>query len=251
MVPFEIYSPPRRPKAQGSARTVRTTPGAKDAARRLAEEAAQRRVDVYFANRWKQLARNWAEADRRAAEAKRLAAERALYPAPPPPELSGYRLTGYACLWNVDARPEPPYGICHRTKYGAFRESLASGRNIDFKLNHDRWISEACDTHSGNLRLREDGRGLRLELDLPDDEGGREVVEIVRAGKARGFSFSWSNHLSDFIEKDFHLLYLKCHLIEVSLMTAPREPAMLETGSTLKLLHRSRQWTYLPVQIRR
>jgi HK97 family phage prohead protease len=80
---------------------------------------------------------------------------------------------------------------------GSFREKIAAGAFRDCKgqdvralVNHDSnlLIGRA---KSGTLRMAEDALGLRIEVDLPDTQLGRDTAESVRRGDMDGMSFSF------------------------------------------------------------
>jgi HK97 family phage prohead protease len=55
-------------------------------------------------------------------------------------------------------------------------------------FNHDANMVLGS-TSSGTMRLREDDRGLWIEVDPPDTQVGRDVVEYIRRGDVQGQSF--------------------------------------------------------------
>jgi len=80
---------------------------------------------------------------------------------------------------------------------GWFREKIAPGAFRDCKaqdvralVNHDSnlLIGRA---KSGTLRMTEDELGLRIEVDLPETQLGRDTAESVRRGDMDGMSFSF------------------------------------------------------------
>lgn len=82
---------------------------------------------------------------------------------------------------------------------GAFRETLSAGcfRNAISKcdvralVNHDPNLLLGRKS-AGTLRLMEDDRGLRVEIDLPDTTVGRDTAESLRRGDLQGQSFSFT-----------------------------------------------------------
>lgn len=99
----------------------------------------------------------------------------------------GRLFSGYAARFDSPSEPLPFVETIAR---GAFARSLASGRDIKAFTNHDdgRLLGT---TASGTLRLREDDRGLAVELDLPDTSDGRDVAELTRRGDLYGMSFGF------------------------------------------------------------
>jgi Escherichia/Staphylococcus phage prohead protease len=96
----------------------------------------------------------------------------------------GRTVHGYAALYGVLSED-----------LGGFRETIATGAfgpavNDDVRalLNHDP--NEVLGrTRSGTLRLFDEPRGLRFELDLPSSPLGENVREAVRRGDLDGASF--------------------------------------------------------------
>ena len=100
---------------------------------------------------------------------------------------SGRRLAGHAALFNQEARIS---GFTEIIRQGAFKDSLA-GRDVLALVDHDpsRLLAR---TKSGTLRLEEDARGLRFELDLPDTQQGRDILTLAERGDIGGMSFGFT-----------------------------------------------------------
>lgn len=101
---------------------------------------------------------------------------------------SGRKLTGYVARFGTEAR----IGAFTETiKPGAFRASLASGRDILALADHDtsRVLGR---TRSGTLQLAEDGQGLRFELQMPDTQTGRDLIALAERGDLGGCSFGFT-----------------------------------------------------------
>lgn len=82
---------------------------------------------------------------------------------------------------------------------GCFRETLAPGCfrdaiarcDVRALVNHDPNLLLGRKS-AGTLRLMEDDRGLRVEIDLPDTTVGRDTAESLRRGDLQGQSFSFT-----------------------------------------------------------
>lgn len=100
---------------------------------------------------------------------------------------SGRKLAGYAAVFDQETRVADFTEI---VRPGAFRGSLA-GRDILCLVDHDpgRLLAR---TSSGTLRLEEDAKGLRFELDLPDTSEGRDILALAERGDLGGMSFGFS-----------------------------------------------------------
>lgn len=101
---------------------------------------------------------------------------------------AGRRLTGYVARFDTEAR----IGAFTETiKAGAFRASLASGRDILALADHDAG-KVLGRTRSGTLQLSEDERGLRFELQVPDTQTGRDLIALAERGDLGGCSFGFT-----------------------------------------------------------
>lgn len=94
---------------------------------------------------------------------------------------------GYAALFNSEA----DIGGYFREVIapGAFRETL---KNDDIRalIDHDtgRVIGRSS---AGTLRLKEDDKGLSVEIDLPDTTDGRDLAVQLERGDISGMSFGF------------------------------------------------------------
>lgn len=96
----------------------------------------------------------------------------------------GRTVTGYAAVYNTTSED-----------LGGYREVIAPGAFADVLdadvralLNHD--ANEVLGrTKSGTLRLFDEQRGLRFELDLPDSPLGENMRSAVQRGDVDGASF--------------------------------------------------------------
>jgi hypothetical protein len=101
----------------------------------------------------------------------------------------GRTLHGYAAVFDIETDISGAYREIIRA--GAFRRSLASGRDILGLVNHDP-AAVLARTRSGSLKLSEDLRGLAFELAVPDTSAGRDVLELAQRGDLGGMSFAFS-----------------------------------------------------------
>jgi uncharacterized protein len=99
---------------------------------------------------------------------------------------AGRKLSGYAATYNVEARIADFVEVI---RPGAFAASIRGG-DILALLDHDTTRLLAR-TKSGTLRLSEDSKGLAFELDLPDTQGGRDVLALAERGDLGGMSFGF------------------------------------------------------------
>ena len=123
---------------------------------------------------------------------------------------------GYAALFNERANIA-----------GAFDEQIAPGAFDGFGdvlalVDHDtgRVIGR---TTSGTLRLEQDARGLRVEVDLPDTQDGRDLAVQLGRGDISGMSFGFRVTGDEWDESgDMPLRTIRSvDLIEVSAVALP------------------------------
>lgn len=129
-------------------------------------------------------------------------------------------VSGYAAVFDVEADIA---GMFREViSPGAFRSSLADGDDIRAYLNHDsgRLLGRSS---TGTLRLREDVRGLAIEIDLPDTTDGRDLVTLMERGDVDGMSFGFMvrGEEWDFSDELPRRRIMDVQLFEVSPVTAP------------------------------
>lgn len=97
------------------------------------------------------------------------------------------KLVGYAAVFEQETRISD---FTEVIKPGAFAASL-KGRDILALVDHDpaRLLAR---TKSGTLRLEEDSKGLRFELDVPDTTEGRDLLALAERGDLGGMSFGFT-----------------------------------------------------------
>ena len=99
----------------------------------------------------------------------------------------GRRLEGYAAVFNTPAQIG---SFQESIRGGAFRDSLASGRDVLALQDHDP-TKLLGRTRSGTLKLAEDSRGLHFDLALPDTAIGRDILALAERADLGGMSFGF------------------------------------------------------------
>ncbi len=131
-------------------------------------------------------------------------------------------LAGYAAVfgeWSEDLG-----GFRERIAPGAFQAALTG--DVRALWNHDPAFVLGRTTN-GTLRLAEDGRGLRVEIDPPEGSLYAGFLENVRRGDVSQMSFGFSviEDEKSYDEKGERLRLLKeVRLYEVSPVTFPAYP---------------------------
>ncbi|PGE42090.1 HK97 family phage prohead protease [Bacillus cereus] len=98
------------------------------------------------------------------------------------------KITGYAAVFNskttiggwFDEVIEP----------GAFARSLSENGDIRALFNHN-WDNVLGRTKSGTLKLEEDEKGLKFEIELPNTSVGRDLAESMSRGDINQCSFGF------------------------------------------------------------
>lgn len=100
----------------------------------------------------------------------------------------GRRLEGYAATFGAEAQIGRTVETIAK---GAFSNSLEARDDILALVDHDpsRVLAR---TRSGSLRLSEDSHGLAFDLDLPNTQAGRDVLELAERGDLGGMSFGFT-----------------------------------------------------------
>jgi Escherichia/Staphylococcus phage prohead protease len=96
----------------------------------------------------------------------------------------GRTVTGYAAVYNIESRDLG--GFRERILPGAFADVLNADADVRCLLNHDPNIVLGR-TRAGTLRLSDEQRGLRFEVDLPESRS--DLREAVERGDLDGASF--------------------------------------------------------------
>lgn len=98
----------------------------------------------------------------------------------------GPKVAGYAAVFNI----ESDIGGMFREKIapGAFSKALTGDVRSLFDHNTALILGR---TKSGTLRLSEDSRGLKYEVDLPDTQAGRDLRVSMDRGDIDGSSFAF------------------------------------------------------------
>lgn len=154
---------------------------------------------------------------------------------------AGRTLTGYAATFGNETRIG---GFSERIAPGAFRDSLASGRDILALLDHRADVLLGR-TKSGSLKLSEDDKGLKFELTLPDTQAGRDLIALAERGDLGGMSFgfraideAWQGDTRELRAVELHEVSVvqawpAYQSTEISLRNKPAELSFWESGDVI------------------
>lgn len=148
----------------------------------------------------------------------------------------GRTIAGYAAVFGATA----DIG-------GFFREVIAPGafgntlRTADVRayFDHDRGRVLGR-SKSGTLRLREDEKGLAVEIDLPDTSDGRDVETLLERGDVDGMSFGFVV-LHDEWDETVTPPTRTIHEVELREVSVVSEPAYGDTSVALRSLDQMRK----------
>lgn len=134
----------------------------------------------------------------------------------------GRTVHGHAAVYG--ATSEDLGGFRERIAPGAFAGVLADPAvDVRALLNHDA-NQVLGRTRSGTLRLFDEARGLRFELDLPDSPLGQNVRTAVDRGDVDGASFRFAVGEEEWAE-DVRTVRTVAELRDVTIATYPAYPA--------------------------
>lgn len=143
-------------------------------------------------------------------------------------------LVGYAAIWNSDTTIGDYF--VERIAPGAFTKAIRG--DILALVNHDsgRVVGR---TKSGTLRLKEDERGLAVEIDIPDTTDGNDLWKLVERGDISGMSFAFRATKQEWDESGDvpHRTVIEAELYEV---TATPIPAYPDTTLAMRSLEKAR-----------
>ena len=114
------------------------------------------------------------------------------------------RLRGYAAVYNqlsVDFG-----GWREIIRPGAFTNSLALGPDVRAVIDHEGGLNTIGRTRNGTLKLSEDTQGLRVEIEPPDTQAGRDIVTLVQRGDLNQMSFAFWTKRDNWLEQDEFIL---------------------------------------------
>lgn len=100
----------------------------------------------------------------------------------------GATFTGYAAVFDHEADLGD---FTESISRGAFRKAIAASGNIPMLYDHNPALPVLATTGGGTLKLKEDGRGLRVEANVAKHYMGEAVRELVKRGDIRGMSFGF------------------------------------------------------------
>lgn len=96
-------------------------------------------------------------------------------------------IEGYAVVFGLPS--DDLGGFVEYVERGAFAETLGAGPDVRATIEHNGGLMTLGRTTNGTLQLREDERGLRVEITLPETQAARDALALVRRGDVNQMSF--------------------------------------------------------------
>lgn len=130
-------------------------------------------------------------------------------------------LVGYAAVFNSPT--EIGEYFVEEIAPGAFADTIKGDVRCLFNHSSNFVLGRS---KSGTLRLDEDAKGLRFEVDLPDTHTGRDLAKSVTRGDISGCSFNFRavKQTWDDTKDPPHRLLQKLEISEISVVTFPAYP---------------------------
>jgi len=129
-------------------------------------------------------------------------------------------LVGYAALF--DSLSQDLGGFVEIIRPGAFTKTLQESDVRALKNHNSDYVLGR--KSSGTLRLEEDARGLRVEIDTPKAQWANDLVESIERGDVKEMSFQFRKVIDRWTERegqpDLREL-IEVRLFEVSPVTWP------------------------------
>lgn len=101
------------------------------------------------------------------------------------------QIVGYTAVYRAETEIFSWYGsFKEEIERGAFTRAIKEKQDVRALRNHDP-DNLLGRTASGTLRLKEDERGLFIEVDTPNTSLGRDTVELISRGDLSGMSFAF------------------------------------------------------------
>ncbi len=133
----------------------------------------------------------------------------------------GGTIVGYAAVFDTDTDMG---WFIERVARGAFTETIKKD-DIRALVDHDP-VRILGRKKAGTLRLKEDSKGLRMEIDIPSTTAGADITESINRGDVDGASFAFRTIDDRWETKDGkeHRTLLKAKVQDVGPVTFPAYP---------------------------
>lgn len=129
-------------------------------------------------------------------------------------------IIGYPAKFNKLS--QRMWGMREQILPGAFKRTLAEGADVRALLNHNPDLVLGRNK-AGTLRLKEDGTGLRMEIDPPDTQVARDLMTSIDRGDITQGSFRFKTVTDNWHMQDGETIrdLIDVDLMDVSPVTFP------------------------------
>lgn len=129
-------------------------------------------------------------------------------------------ISGYASVFNSKASIGDYFQEVITP--GAFARSIAENSDVRALFNHN-WDNVLGRTKNGTLRLTEDERGLKFEVDLPNTTVARDLAESLKRGDINQCSFGFipTEESFDYSVEPVLRTISEVELYEISVVSIP------------------------------
>lgn len=155
------------------------------------------------------------------------------------------KITGYAAIFDSETViGGSDWGFREKIAKGAFTEALRTS-DVRALFNHEEEYVLGR-TKSGTLRLMEDDRGLKVEIDPPDTQDAKDLIKRMQRGDIdqMSFAFTMESGIQTWDETgDMPLRIIEKvgELLDVSVVTYPAYPETEAAARSLAATRKERQ----------
>ncbi len=139
-------------------------------------------------------------------------------------------IVGHAAVFNTLS--EDLGGFREKIAPGAFKKAIEKD-DVRALLNHDPNIILGRNT-AGTLRLKEDKKGLAIELDPPDTAAGRDLMVSMERGDITQMSFGFRTIVQEWDESDQNNVVRTLREVDLFDVSPVVFPAYPETDVALR-----------------
>ena len=134
------------------------------------------------------------------------------------------KIVGYAAVFN--SLSHDLGGFRETISPGAFTRTIRDGADVRALVDHNPTLILGRNK-SGTLTLKPNQKGLLVEIDPPDTQAARDIIESMRRGDVDGMSFAFRTVHDDWHIEDSTPIreLLDVELLDVSVVTYPAYPA--------------------------
>lgn len=129
-------------------------------------------------------------------------------------------ISGYAAVFNSPTTIGDWF--TETISPGAFSRAISEKVDVRALFNHD-WNNVLGRIQNGTLRLSEDERGLKFEVDLPNTSLGRDLAESLSRGDINQCSFGFIPSVEewDYSVEPAKRTIMEVELLEISVVSIP------------------------------